>query len=87
MIPWNGRVLGPNTRVGTEMMWIGNFDRHQWNRGREGAGLLLQRRLHMLLMKSTKVMLLLTLGEKIRMLCRLTSQCHQISLNDAKLGF
>lgn len=82
-------MLGPNTGVGTEMVWKGNFDRHQRHRGREGAGLLLQRRLYLMLMKTMKVMLLSVLGEKImleRLLCRLTSNGHQFSLNDTKLN-
>ena len=89
MVPGNGRVLEPNTGVGTEMVWKGNFDRHQWHRGREGAGLLLQRRLYLMLMKTMKVKLLLVLGGEImleRLLCRLTSNGHQISLNYTKLN-
>ena len=42
-----------------------------------------------MLMKTMKVMLLSVLGEKIMLeilLCRLTSNGHQFSLNDTKLN-
>ena len=45
-VPGSERVLEADTRVGTEVLWKGNLERHEGYRGRLEAGLLEQLLLH-----------------------------------------